>query len=156
MDASSKESPMEMNNSSLGVGKNDFDHFKNEIGFDFPVDLKEHYREFDGGQPDPANFLFQGEYYCLHQFLRMLASDNLNIVEIYKMWALEDKVIQPTDIPFGVDPGGDLFLYSVSDETYGQIFFCTQDTAWDENRLMKIADSFAELMDNLVLHPDDV
>jgi SMI1 / KNR4 family (SUKH-1) len=147
---------MVMINAFPGASEAEFEHFKNELGFEFPAELKEHYRKYDGGGPDPANFLFQGEYYCLNEFFPFGDFEyHTDILKAYKWWAIEDNFIRRTDIPFGSAPGGDLFLYSVEEVTYGKIFFAVGADYGSGDHIFKLADSFAELMGNLVLHPDD-
>jgi cell wall assembly regulator SMI1 len=63
----------------------------------------------------------------------------------------ENEEVPVGTLPIGDDPGGNLICISVSDNNYGEVFFCDHELEDPETGYMimsKIAESFSQFIDN--------
>jgi len=113
----------------------DIKRVENRLGIRLPQDLKEHYLLHNGGRPSPQFFPKDGDAYDVHQFLSMNTDDqNCSFEDTYIMMVDQTPEFPRGYIPFADDSGGDMFLYSVRSESFGNIMFISHEDYEDPNR----------------------
>ena len=120
-----------------------------------PSDLKTHYLRFNGGRPMPRFFPVDHEWAGVHSFYR-IASDGLNsrFEEAYDSYNANEYAPKGF-IPFAYDEGGWQFLYSLREETLGQIMLCQWDYFDDPERfIVPLAPSLEAFLKALAEDPE--
>jgi cell wall assembly regulator SMI1 len=132
----------------------DIKRVEHRLGIHLPQDLKEHYLLHNGGRPRPGFFHKDGEAYGVGEFLAMNAGNPGNKASSFE-WTYVLLVDQTPEFPRGYipfaddDTGGDLFLYSVKPDTFGNIMFYQHDCYEDDRHVLFLAPSLKEFMNSL-------
>lgn len=96
----------------------DIERVERRLGVRLPQDLKEHYLLHNGGRPRPRFFVKDGEAYDVVSFYSMNTGD---FEETYVMLVDQTPEFPRGFIPFASSSCGDMFIYSVKPESFGNI-----------------------------------
>lgn len=134
----------------------DIKRVEKRLGIRLPQDLKEHYLLHNGGRPRPRFFVKDGEAYDVHQFLSMNTDDeNSSFEGSYVMLVDQTPEFPRGCIPFAYDQGGDLFMYSVNPESFGNIMFMSHEDYEDDDRyVVFLAPTLKEFINSLTELPE--
>jgi cell wall assembly regulator SMI1 len=126
------------------------------LGVRLPQDLKEHYLMHNGGRPRPRFFVKDGEAYDVDKFLPMNTDDEgLTFEKTYVMMVDQTPEFPRGYIPFASDSSGDLFMYSLKPESFGNIMFNQEEYYGDEDRfVLFLAPTLREFINSLTEEPD--
>lgn len=140
--------------SKRSLNVDDLDAVERRAGITLPDDLREFYLLANGGIPIPDSYEKDGEYFTVSFFLPLLG-EGQGFEEALRLLRSDER--SPVDvIPFADDLNGDLFVYSVSPSTFGQVLFIQGDYFDDPDRfLISLAPSLKSFLSALVKHPED-
>ena len=115
----------------------DIKRVERRLGIHLPKDLKEHYLLHNGGQPRPRSFVKDGEAYDVGHFLAMSTGERgLSFEDAYVMLVDQTPEFPRGYIPFAIDDGGNLFLYSLKPDSFGNIMFNQHEYYGDDDRFV--------------------
>lgn len=121
-----------------------------EAEFSLPSDLRKFYAQHNGGIPEKKKFSKNELLYSVHKFIPILSQAGEDLKTIYSEMVLEDNVFHINCIPFAIDEGGEYFLYSMDEESFGKIFFFDSDYFDDpDESLILLSDSFTDFLTSL-------
>ncbi len=134
----------------------DIKRVEHRLGVRLPQDLKEHYLLHNGGRPRPRFFVKDGEAYDVDQFLPMnTGGRGSNFEETYVMMVDQTPEFPRGYIPFADDSSGDLFLYCVKPDSFGNIMFNQHEYYGDDYRyVLFLAPTLREFINSLTEEPD--
>jgi cell wall assembly regulator SMI1 len=134
----------------------DIERVERRLGVRLPQDLREHYLLHNGGTPRPRFFVKDGEAYDVVCFHSMNPGDKESSFErIYEILVDLTPEFPRGYIPFADSSGGDLFIYSVNPESFGNIMFYQHEYFEDDDRyVVFLAPTFREFIDSLTEEPD--
>lgn len=126
------------------------------LGVHLPQDIREHYLLHNGGRPRPRFFVKDGEAYDVDRFLSMNTDDrNSSFEHAYELLVVQTPEFPRGCIPFADDSGGDLFMYSVRPESFGNIMFMSHEDYEDPDRyVVFLAPTLKEFIDSLTELPE--
>jgi cell wall assembly regulator SMI1 len=127
------------------------------LGIHLPQDLREHYLLHNGGQPRPRFFVKDGEAYDVEKFLPMNTGDKKgsSFENTYVMLVDQTPEFPRGYIPFATDGGGDLFMYSIKPDSFGNIMFNQHEYFEDDDRyVLFLAPTLREFINSLSEEPD--
>lgn len=127
------------------------------LGVRLPQDLKEHYLLHNGGRPRPRFFVKDGEAYDVDYFYPMNTGEKGSSFErTYVMMVQQTPEFPRGYIPFAHDSSGDMFMYSVKPESFGNIMFNQHEYYGEDDRFVVfLAPSFREFINSLSEEPDE-
>jgi len=135
--------------------------FEEQFAIKLPNDYKEFMLENNGGIPEGEwvfDFVEIGDTNStssvVRNFLVIYDEETNNTDSLNKSYQIlrNDGYLQPNIMPIGTDPGGDLICMSLSNESYGKIYFCNQELEDPDTGYMilsQIAVSFVDFLDGL-------
>lgn len=134
----------------------DIKRVERRLGIHLPQDIKEHYLLHNGGQPRPRFFVKDGEAYDVDQFLSMnTGASGSSFERTYVMLVDQTPEFPRGYIPFADDSSGDLFLYSVRPDSFGNITFNQHEYYGDDDRyVVFLAPTLKEFIDSLSEKPE--
>jgi cell wall assembly regulator SMI1 len=134
----------------------DIERVERRLGVRLPQDLREHYLLHNGGRPRPRFFVKDGEAYDVVCFHSMNTGDKGSSFErIYEILVDQSPEFPRGYIPFANSSCGDLFIYSVNPESFGNIMFYQHEYFGDDDRyVVFLAPTFREFIDSLSEEPD--
>ena len=142
------------------LNNNDFIQIESKYNFKFPKEVKELYMEFNGGEPEKYIYIDEdGDDYVVQKILSIKYSEKFtNTLEGYIESFRRDNIIPNWLIPFGYDPGGNIYCFSLQNDEFGTIYFW--DHEYDENEdiddhLIYLCDSILEFVNSLVIYKND-
>ena len=137
------------------LSERDIKRIERHLGIHLPKDLKEHYLLHNGGRPRPRFFIKDGEAYGVHQFLPMSTGDDTSFEHSYVMLVDRTPEFPRGYIPFATDGMGDLFLYSLNPQSFGNIMFNQHEYYGDDDRFVVfLAPTLKEFINSLSEEPD--
>ncbi len=123
--------------------------------FTFPEEIRRHYLAFNGGKPKRCIFKDDESEYLVQKFFP-IKFHNKNtggtLESVIGMLKVTDKILPDWLIPLGVDPGGNLFCFSVKEGEEGAIYFwyheyeCGEDP---EDHICFLADSLKSFVEGM-------
>lgn len=132
---------------------NDYDLKEVELrfGFAFPRDVRDHYLRWNGGCPDNYVYYYKETAYVVSEFLPIKHGRQGSLFEDTMVRLKKDQEVIPDYlIPFAVDPGGDYYCFSISDNDHGRIyFFSGEDMNARKNATTRISESLKEFVSNM-------
>ncbi len=125
------------------------------LGIRLPQDLKEHYLLHNGGRPRPRFFVKDGEAYDVDEFLSMNTGARGSSFERTYIILVDQTPEFPRGyIPFADDESGDLFMYSVKPDSFGNIMFNQHEYFGDDDRyVVFLAPTLREFINSLSEEP---
>ena len=134
----------------------DIKRVERRLGICLPRDLREHYLLHNGGGPRPRFFVKDGEAYDVDEFLSMNTGDeNSGFEDTYVLLVDQTPEFPRGYIPFASDSSGDLFMYSVKPDSFGNIMFNQHEYYGDDDRyVVFLAPTLREFIDSLSEEPD--
>lgn len=134
----------------------DIKRVENQLGVRLPQDLREHYLLHNGGTPRPQFFPKDGDAYDVRCFHSMnTGARGSSFERTYVMMVDQTPEFPRGYIPFAHDSGGDMFLYSVRPESFGNIMFMSHEDYEDEDRyIVFLAPTLKEFIDSLTELPE--
>ena len=134
----------------------DIERVERRLGVRLPQDLREHYLLHNGGTPRPRFFVKDGEAYDVRYFYPMNAETKVpGFEETYVMMVDLTPEFPRGYIPFASSSGGDMFIYSVRLEAFGNIMFNQHEYFGDDDRyVVFLAPTLREFIDSLTEEPD--
>jgi cell wall assembly regulator SMI1 len=129
----------------------DIKRVERRLGISLPQDIKQHYLLHNGGTPCPRFFVKDGEAYGVDRFLPMNTEDDDSGFEAAYVMLVDQTPEFPRGyIPFASDGLGDLFLYSLRPESFGNIMFNQQEYYGDDDRFVVfLAPTLKEFINSL-------
>ena len=129
----------------------DIKRVERRLGIRLPQDLKEHYLLHNGGRPRPRFFHKDGEAYGVDEFLSMnTGNKDSGFEETYVMMVDQTPEFPRGYIPFASDEGGELFLYSLKPDSFGNIMFNDSEYFGDDDRFVVfLAPTLREFINSL-------
>lgn len=134
----------------------DIKRVENHLGIRLPRDLKEHYLLHNGGRPRPQFFVKDGEAYDVDCFFPMnTGAKGLSFERTYVMMVDQTPEFPRGYIPFADDSAGDMFLYSVRPDSFGNIMFNSHEDHEDADRyIVFLAPTLQQFIDSLTELPE--
>ena len=134
----------------------DIERVERRLGVRLPQDLREHYLLHNGGRPRPRFFVKDGEAYDVRYFYPMNAQVKVPIFEeTYVMMVDQTPEFPRGYIPFASDGTGDLYMYSVKPESFGNIMINQHECFGDDDQyVVFLAPSLREFISSLTEEPD--
>ena len=134
----------------------DIKRVERRLGIHLPKDLREHYLLHNGGRPRPCSFVKDGEAYDVEKFLPMNTGDKGSSFEkVYVMMVDQTPEFPRGYIPFASDGMGELFMYSLKPDSFGNIMFNDSEYYGDDDRyVVFLAPTLREFIDSLTEDPD--
>jgi len=134
----------------------DIKRVEDRLGVRLPQDLKEHYLLHNGGRPRPRFFVKDGEAYDVDCFYSMnTGARGSSFEQIYVMMVDQTPEFLRGYIPFADDPSGDMYVYSVRPESFGNIAIYIHDRYEDDDRKVEfLAPTLREFIESLTEEPD--
>lgn len=134
----------------------DIERVERRLGVRLPQDLREHYLLHKGGTPRPRFFVKDGEAYDVECFYPMnTAAKEPSFEETYVMMVDQTPEFLRGYIPFASSSGGDMFIYSVRPESFGNIMFNQHEYFGDDDRyVVFLAPTLREFINSLSEEPD--
>jgi cell wall assembly regulator SMI1 len=134
----------------------DIERVERRLSVRLPQDLREHYLLHNGGRPRPRFFVKDGEAYGIHEFFSMnTGAKGASFEKIYVMLVDQTPEFPRGYIPFAGDATGDIFLYSVNPESFGNIMINQHEYFGDDDRyVVFLAPSLREFINSLSEEPD--
>ena len=134
----------------------DIKRVERRLGIHLPKDLREHYLLHNGGRPRPCSFVKDGEAYDVEKFLPMNTGDKgLSFEDTYVMMVDQTPEFPRGYIPFASDGMGELFMYSLKPDSFGNIMFNDSEYYGDDDRyVVFLAPTLREFIDSLTEDPD--
>jgi cell wall assembly regulator SMI1 len=141
---------------SPALSELDIKRVENRLGVRLPQDLKAHYLLHNGGRPRPQFFVKDGEAYDVDCFYSMnTGAKGSSFERTYVMMVDQTPEFPRGYIPFADDSAGDMFLYSVRPESFGNIMFNSHEDYEDPDRyVVFLAPTLKEFIDSLTELPD--
>ena len=134
----------------------DIARIERRLGIHLPEDIKQHYLLHNGGRPRPGFFHKDGEAYGVGEFLAMNTEKTTDNKASSFEWTYVMMVDRSPEFPRGYipfaddDTGGDLFLYSVRPDTFGNICFNQHEYYGDDDRyVVFLAPTLREFINSL-------
>jgi cell wall assembly regulator SMI1 len=126
------------------------------LGVRLPQDIKEHYLLHNGGRPRPRFFVKDGEAYDVDRFLSMNTGERgASFERTYVMMVDQTPEFPRGYIPFADDSAGDLFMYSVNPQSFGNIMFNQHEYYGDDDRFVVfLAPTLREFINSLSEKPE--
>ena len=123
---------MTFDNTDAALTIHDIAQVEVELGLTFPLPLRRHYLQWNGGSPDP--YVYEDEHIdtVVADVLPLKSPINGTAVKSYRALVLEKQLVPRTFFPFAVDGGGDYFFADCSDPN-GQVYFFNGE-AWFDDR----------------------
>ncbi|MED4401595.1 SMI1/KNR4 family protein [Metabacillus fastidiosus] len=117
----------------------------------FPQDYKECVKLFNGGYPEPDVFNIDEDNDVVFSCLLSFTNEEANILEVYD---IVSEYLPEGIFPFAKDPFGNLICFDYrQDKESPIIIFYDHETEDEENKFLRICDTFTELIERL--HEDD-
>jgi cell wall assembly regulator SMI1 len=134
----------------------DIERVEHRLGVRLPQDLREHYLLHNGGTPRPRFFVKDGEAYDVDCFYPMnAATKEPSFEETYVMMVDQTPEFPRGFIPFADSSGGDMFIYSVRPESFGNIMFNQHECFGDDDQyVLFLAPTLREFINSLSEEPD--
>ena len=133
----------------------DIERVERRLGVRLPQDLTEHYLLHNGGTPRPRFFVKDGEAYDVVCFYSMNTGDAGPSFEWnYVMMVDQTPEFPRGYIPFANSSGGDMFIYSVNPESFGNIMFNQHECFGDDDYVVFLAPTLREFINSLSEEPD--
>lgn len=129
---------------------------ENRLGIRLPQDLKEHYLLHNGGTPRPQFFPKDGDAYDVDRFFSInTGAQGSSFERTYVMMVDQTPDFPRGYIPFASDCSGDMFLYSVRPESFGNIMFISHEDYEDPDRyVVFLAPTLKEFINSLTELPE--
>lgn len=108
-------------NTKPKITNKDIQEIEMRYNFTFPNEYREHYLSYNGGEPEKYVFVDEdGDEYIIQQFIPINVGNRdldsvLNVLR-------RDHIIQDWLIPFAEEPSGDLYCFSISDDSEGEVY----------------------------------
>lgn len=134
----------------------DIERVERRLGVRLPQDLKEHYLLHNGGRPRPRFFIKDGEAYDVDCFYPMnTGAKEPSFEETFVMMVDQTPEFPRGFIPFADSSFGDMFIYSVRPESFGNIMFNQHEYFGDDDRyVVFLAPTLREFINSLSEEPD--
>jgi cell wall assembly regulator SMI1 len=134
----------------------DIKRVEKRLGVRLPQDLREHYELHNGGRPRPQFFLAYEDAYDVDNFFSMNTdAKGTSFEETYSLLVDKSPEFPWGYIPFADDSSGDLFVYSVRPESYGNIMFISHEDHEDPDRyVVFLAPTLKEFINSLTELPE--
>lgn len=115
-----------------GLDEEDLDAVESRLRVKLPHDLRSLYKERNGGRLNLNCFPLGDELYEIWNVIPMGTREALGDLErSYKTLVESTEAFPKHVIPFAVDPGGDYYVYSLREDTFGSIY-SVQSDYWDD------------------------
>lgn len=136
----------------IAVMDPDLDGVEARTGVVLPDDLRAFFLRNNGGIPVPDTYLCGGVLYTVSHFIPI--KDNEHGLEQAFRFLWNDERSPENVIPIAMALGGDVFLYSIDEATFGNILIARSDYVDDERGfIVNLAPSLGLFLDGLVPHP---
>lgn len=137
-----------------GITEADLGAVELSLHFAFPGAFRSHYLRYNGGSPTNCIFKKDDVVYVLHEFLPVKYGKHL-FEQSFRSLKVEDEIIPVHLVPFAVDPGGDYYCFSVSDEDGGAIWIYRGEYSDDPDRAVQfLARSLEEFLGGMIAEQD--
>jgi hypothetical protein len=119
--------------------------FSNSTGIPLPSSLRKFYSLQNPSRTKECVTVIGEREYHISTFFPLTPDYSISLA---RMYALSQEFLENSFIPFGCDPGGWLFLFSLRQLDFGKIYFFRTDHSIYDG-LTLLADSFEEFIENL-------
>lgn len=136
-------------NAQHGIGESELKALEDLTGYQLPLDFKEHYLIFNGGEPERCLYMLQGDPVVIQEFFPIAyGGDGSTVESHYRELVIGDKIIPGNLLPFGRDPGGDFYCLDMES---GKITIFRAEYLPDLSEcITEVACSMTEFLDGLV------
>lgn len=133
----------------------DIARVEHRLGVRLPPDLKQHYLLYNGGRPRPRFFIKDGEVYDVDCFYSMnTGAKGSSFERNYVIMVDQTPEFPRGYIPFADDSSGDIFMYSVNPESFGNIMFNQHEYYGDDDRYVTfLAPTLRKFISSLTERP---
>lgn len=139
----------EFTNAQSGISESELKDLESLTGHQLPLDFKEHYLIFNGGEPERCLYVFEGVPIVVQEFFPIAYGDQGNTIEShFRELVLEEKLIPGSLLPFGRDPSGDFYCLDMDS---GKVtVFRAEYLPNLSNCITEVAKSMSEFLNGLV------
>lgn len=139
------------------VTTGDLTEVEREFDFLFPADFKGHYRNRNGGRPKNNLFKKDDTVFVFNEFLPIkYGKSNCLFEDVFRDLKIEQEVLPKHLIPFGDDPGGDYYCFSVRENDAGSIWIYRGEYSDNPDRAVEfLARSLNEFVEGMVTEGEE-
>ena len=119
--------------------------FEYQYDVALPKDFKEHYLQYNGGYPPYENVKGKQHRFTINSFYPI----KYGVLPIEKIISDYEKsgIVFEDKIPFAYDNGGNIYLISVAQNTYGYIYIVEAERAEDKAFVL-VSESFTDFLNS--------
>jgi hypothetical protein len=139
---------LQINEKGPDVTGQEFDKFEKIVEAKLPEDFKLFLEKQNPKRTIERSIVKGDNQYTVFNWLPLSESDELSLASTFE-WTKD--LLEGKYLAFALDAGDWLFVISINQIDYGQIFFCRPDKELSE--IIKLADSFEEFI--IALQPYD-
>ncbi|SKC47562.1 SMI1/KNR4 family protein [Ohtaekwangia koreensis] len=139
---------LQINEKGPDVTGEEFDKFEKIVEAKLPEDFKLFLEKQNPKRTIERSIVKGDNQYTVFNWLPLSESDELSLASTFE-WTKD--LLEGKYLAFALDAGDWLFVISINQNDYGQIFFCRPDQELSE--IIKLADSFEEFI--IALQPYD-
>jgi hypothetical protein len=139
----------EFMNPQRGISESELSELENLTGYQLPLDFKEHYLLFNGGEPEHCLYMLDGDPLVIQEFFPIgYGAVGSTVDAHFRELVLEDKIIPSNLLPFARDPSGD--FYCLDMESGKVIIFRAEYLPELSECMAEVAGSMTEFLNGLV------
>jgi hypothetical protein len=134
------------------VTNSDLNEVESAFDFAFPADFRKHYLNQNGGRPQYNLFKKDETVFVFNEFLPLkYGRVNCLFEDVFRDLKIEREVLPKHLVPFGDDPGGDYYCFSVRAEDVGSIWIYRGEYYDSPDRAVEfLAKSLNEFVEGMV------
>ena len=119
--------------------------FEQQYNITLPKAFKEHYLQYNGGYPPYENVKGTKHLFTINSFYPI----KYGVLPIEKIISDYEKsgIVFDDKIPFAYDNGGNIYLISVAQNTYGYIYIIETECAEDKVFVL-VSESFTDFLNS--------
>ena len=119
--------------------------FEYQYDIALPKDFKEHYLQYNGGYPPYENVKGKQHLFTINSFYPI----KYGVLPVEKIISDYEKsgIVFEDKIPFAYDNGGNIYLISVAQNTYGYIYIVEAERAGDKAFVL-VSESFTDFLNS--------
>ncbi|WP_158136327.1 SMI1/KNR4 family protein [Photobacterium damselae] len=139
----------EFMNAQRGISESELKNLESLINHQLPLDFKEHYLIFNGGEPEHCLYVFESEPIVIQEFFPIAYGDQGDTIEEhFKELVLKEKLIPHSLLPFGRDPSGDFYCL---DMISGKVtIYRAEYLPNQSNCITEVAESMSDFLNGLI------
>lgn len=144
-------------NVKMNLTDKDILEIETKYRFKFPIDIREHYLTYNGGEPERYVFVDDdGNEYIVQKFFPIKYKNHMgggNLESTLDRLREDDKILPDWLMPFAVDLGGTLYCFSSREDELGSIYFWDHEYEYGEDsgeHISYLAESLLTFIESMI------